>query len=173
MASSSTTALCQDTIAAIASLDGPFSCAEVREKLQSESSSLDGLTHTQARMATYYRIKRLIKEGWVQVKAGTYGPKQLYVVTEHFEVPVTAVEVDFPTDNHQQNQKQEITDKLREYHSEMLSLQGESEEYERLYQLYPDNKESYQASFQETVNAKWKLVGRIRALEKQLKRMAQ
>ncbi|WP_141202201.1 hypothetical protein [Oceanimonas doudoroffii] len=164
---------CQNTLTTIASFDGPFSCGSLRKKLQSECSLLDGLSLEQARMATYYRIKKLINIGWIEVKSGTHGPKQLYIVTEKFRGSLLS-ESSKLNSTIPSNDKvaQELRSRLKEYEYEMHALQGESEEYERLYRSYPDNKDQYLPIFEETIDKRWKLAGRIRAIENMLKNKA-
>ena len=55
---------------------------------------------------------------------------------------------------------------MESYRQTMLSQLGEIEEYQRIREAYPDLGDAAAIEFQDTVDDNYRMLGRIRALEK-------
>ncbi|UQN43518.1 hypothetical protein [Agarivorans sp. B2Z047] len=174
MSSNVHTHLCQETLRIIDSLTKDFSTSELRIRLQNVSTVLDGLTGQQAQAYVYYRIKLLLARGWIIKMSSSVKLKPRYKKTEQFEpqslVQLTKVAERKPA-LQRENLSTALKSRLNSYRGEMLTLQGEAEECDHLYELYPEHKSAFMEDYQSTVDAKSILLGRIRLLEKQLARL--
>ncbi|WP_026959921.1 hypothetical protein [Aliagarivorans taiwanensis] len=166
--------LCQETLRIIDSFTTDFSTSELRSELQETGTVLDELSSQQAQAYVYYRIKRLIARGWIVKGPSSTKLKPRYEKTELFEPqsPIESTKAPVTEPNSSRvSMSSTLQERLNKYRGEMLILQGEAEECDHLYELYPEFKASLMADYQTTVDAKSVLLGRIRLLEKQLARL--
>jgi len=71
-----------------------------------------------------------------------------------------------PAGTKKEKRSHPLHSELESYRQTMLSQLGEIEEYQRIRETYPDLGDAAAVEFQDTVDDNYRMLGRIRALEK-------
>lgn len=71
-----------------------------------------------------------------------------------------------PAETKKEKRSHPLHSELESYRQTMLSQLGEIEEYQRIRDTYPDLGDAAAIEFQDTVDENYRMLGRIRALEK-------
>jgi len=71
-----------------------------------------------------------------------------------------------PAETKKEKRSHPLHNELESYRQTMLSQLGEIEEYQRIREAYPDLGDAAAIEFQDTVDDNYRMLGRIRALEK-------
>lgn len=71
-----------------------------------------------------------------------------------------------PEETKKEKRNHPLHSELESYRQTMLSQLGEIEEYQRVKEAYPDLGDAAAMEFQDTVDDNYRMLGRIRALEK-------
>ena len=136
-----------------------FSVVKLRDEYLHFSPAT--LSSNEARRYVYKHILRLVKLG-VLTKSGTKNShKIIYKKTNLFnDANFIAREEQLPVSN-----QKKLETILKEYKVELMSTIGESEEYIRIFESFPEMKEQLKDKYQTARDKKSKLLGNIKAVQ--------
>lgn len=145
-----------------------FSVVKLRDEYLHFSPAT--LSSNEARRYVYKHILRLVKLG-VLTKSGTKNShKIIYKKTNLFndanfiareeQLPQKTFDKPLPVSN-----QKKLETILKEYKVELMSTIGESEEYIRIFESFPEMKEHLKDKYQTARDKKSKLLGNIKAIQ--------
>ncbi len=130
----------------------------------------------EARKLIYRQIYRLVNKGLL-LKKGTKNSKRIvYLKSEHFYEAKFVIQSTAAVTINQTSAAQTITDdtikqlkeRLKESEIDLLTSIGESEEYMRLYQSFPEMKAHLESQYLQAREKSSKLLGQIKAIKSAL-----
>ncbi|NKF52753.1 response regulator [Shewanella sp. WXL01] len=144
-----------------------FSVTQLRDAYLAKSSII--VEPIEARKYVYRQIHRLVKKG-ILLKKGTKNSKTLvYQKSElfystHFIAQSSTVGKQIHSKN-VDTAVQQLEKRLKESEIDLLTSIGESEEYMRLYQSFPEMKTHLESKYLQARENSSKLLGQIRAIK--------
>ncbi|MEZ9822166.1 response regulator [Shewanella sp. 10N.286.45.A1] len=148
-----------------------FNVTQMRDAYLAMSSTVK--EPIEARKYIYRQILRLVKKGLL-LKKGTKNSKTLvYQKSELFfnakfivkSTAVTTANQAKPTAAITSNTIQQLEERLKESEVDLLTSIGESEEYMRLYQSFPEMKAHLESQYLQARENSSKLLGQIKAIK--------
>lgn len=148
-----------------------FNVTQLRDAYLAMSSTVE--EPIEARKYVYRQILRLVKKGLL-LKKGTKNSKTLvYQKSELFffakfivkSTAVTIANQAKPTAIITSNAIQQLEERLKESEVDLLTSIGESEEYMRLYQSFPEMKVHLESQYLQARENSSKLLGQIKAIK--------
>ncbi|MDG9669589.1 hypothetical protein ONV78_17765 [Hahella sp. CR1] len=155
-----------------------FTVTELRNAYWEKSSVLN-LSKIEARRTVYRQILRLLKHGLLEkISSSENCREHRYQKTEHFrelaiekKVPLSVNVTDSQdyaestSSSANDSLKQQLLDRLQGYRVDLLTSLGESEEYEALYEAFPELKSELQSRYDSVRDQSSKILGKVKALE--------
>ncbi len=145
-----------------------------------ENSKIPGLSPVEARKIIYRQILRLLKHQLLEkIPSKENSREHRYRKTERFQslsaekkVPLTPKSVireEAVTTSHSEgvsiDVKNHLLERLKGYRLDLLTSLGESEEYEALYEAFPELKSVLQKRYNQSRDHSSKVLGKVKALE--------
>ncbi len=162
-----------------------FTVMQLRDAIGAHDANVDPDKGPDLHKKAYKQVLRLIKLGLLEKhKKGrefaTYVQTELFAKVRFLKAPTrrrrAPVVIEAPDMGSNATPPMRIADTLqetvRQYQVDLLSCVGESEEYMRLYNQFPDLKAHIEPQYLSARERSSKLLGQIKAVETVLKRLA-
>lgn len=148
-----------------------FSALEVRTAFLALKND-PSIKRNDARRFVYYELLKLVKKGWLRKSVSKKKGISNFIKTELFDANAFALVAVCQTSivtkiksGPRDNVQKELFERLHDYKNDLLISIGETDEYKKLYEKFPELIENLQPEYANARDHNSRLLGKIKALE--------